>query len=405
MEKLAIDGGNPVRTEPFKRWPIFGELEEQLILQVVRSGKWGGSGTTVSDQFQPLLPEMEKKFAQLHEAKYAVSCVNGTVALTVAMQALGVKPGDEVIVPSYTFIASASAALAYGAIPVFVDIEEDTLLIDPNKIEQAITNKTKAIMAVHIAGAPANMTKISEIAKKNNLAVIEDSAQAVGAEWEGKKIGAIGDIGTFSFQSSKNLNSGEGGMIVTNNEQLWEKAWSICNVGRVPDGAWYQHDRLGQNYRMTEFQAAILLAQMTRLEEQMRERESSASLLNQLLQDIKGIRLLKNDSSITRHAHHLYMFKLDSVITEQVKKEDFIEKLNAEGIPAAAGYVPLNQNQAILSSVEERTGNKRIDSCPVSETLCEKEVVWLTQDVLISGEKAIHDVAAAVRKVMNSYSI
>jgi dTDP-4-amino-4,6-dideoxygalactose transaminase len=402
MNKLAVDGGTPIRTEPFPKWPIFGELEEQMILDVIRSGKWGGTGKVSSDQYTARLPEMERKFADLQDAKYGVSVVNGTVAITVALQAAGVKSGDEVIMPPYTFIATASAALAYGAIPVFVDIEEDTLLIDPLKVEQAITTKTKAIIAVHIAGAPANMTRLTEIAKKHNLMLIEDAAQAVGAQWEGKGVGAIGDIGTFSFQSTKNLNSGEGGMILTNDERLWENAWSGCNVGRIPNGAWYQHERLGQNYRMTELQAAIVVAQMSRLSEQMNVREKNARLLNEFLKQNDGIRLIKEDSRITRHARHLYMFRIEPERVNQIVKKDLIEKVNAEGIPLLSGYIPLNQNKAILDSIREWTGKERFDSCPVCERLSEKEVLWLSQDILLADEKAMHDIANALKKVTDS---
>src|SRR5690606_34782400 len=179
-----------------------------LLKEVLESGKWGGAGGAGNKKFEPKLPLMEKKFAALQNTEYAVSVVNGTVAITVALQAAGVKSGDEVIIPPYTFIATATACLAFGAIPVVADIEEDTLLIDPEKIEALITPKTKAIIAVHIAGSPANMTRINEIASKHGLAVIEDAAQAVGASWEGKGVGGLGDLGTFSLQSSKNLNSG-----------------------------------------------------------------------------------------------------------------------------------------------------------------------------------------------------
>jgi dTDP-4-amino-4,6-dideoxygalactose transaminase len=400
MEKLAINGGTPVRTTPFAAWPVVGEIELQLLKEVLESGKWGGAGGAAKPNYEPKLPQMERKFAELQNAQYAVSVVNGTVGITVALQAAGVKPGDEVIVPPYTFIATASAALAYGIIPVFADIEEDTLLIDPEKIEPLITAKTKAIIAVHIAGAPANMTRLKEIAAKHGLALIEDAAQAVGATWEGQGVGSIGDLGTFSLQSSKNLNAGEGGIITTNNRDYWENAWSVCNVGRVPNGGWYQHDRFGQNYRMTEFQAAVVLAQMTRLEEQMRKREQNAKLLDELLAGIKGISLLKQDARITRHAYHLYMFKLDPDLAE---KNDFISKVNAEGVPLAAGYIPLNRNKSIIETTAMWTGEERIYDCPVCERLCEKEAVWLTQHILLSDEQAIREVAHALQKVAQSY--
>jgi dTDP-4-amino-4,6-dideoxygalactose transaminase len=402
-EKLAIDGGTPVRTGGWKaRWPVIGDLERKLVMEVLESGNWGGI-------FEPgsmhgKLPQMEKKFAELQNAKHAIGLVNGTVAITVALQAAGVKPGDEVIVPPYTFIATASAPLAFGAIPVFVDVEEDTLLIDPEKIEQAITPRTRAIVPVHIAGGPANMTRIMEIARKHNLVVVEDAAQAVGAKWDGKSVGTIGDMGTFSLQSSKNLNSGEGGIITTNDSALWEQAWSLINVGRVPGGAWYQHERIGQNYRLTEFQAALVLAQMTRLEEQMRKREANVELLNQLLSDIDGIRLLKRDPRVTRHANHLYMFKLDSAFAERIDKEDFIRKVNAEGIFVLYGYNSLNVNKAIRERCRELTGREHHYACPISERACEKEVLWLTQVTLLEDEEAMYDIARALRKVIRSYS-
>lgn len=395
MEKLAIDGGTPVRTKPFPEWPIFGELEERLILEVVRSGKWGGTGRVK-------LPELEEKFAAAHDAKHAVSVVNGTLAITVALQSAGVQPGDEVIMPPYTFIATASSALMFGAIPVFVDVEPDTLLIDPKKVEAAITPKTKAIVAVHIAGSPANMTRLKEIAAKHKLRIIEDSAQAVGAKWDGVGVGAQGDLGTFSFQSSKNINAGEGGMILTNDRELADRAWSLANVGRIRAGGWYQHEAIGWNLRMTEFQAAILLGQLTRLEEQAALRERNAALLTELLGGIEGVRTLRRDPRVTRHAQHLFMFRIEPGLADRVDKADVIRKLNAEGIPVSSGYVSLNQNRAVISETKKWLGEERIYSCPISERACDKEILWLHQNVLLADEADMHDIARAVQKVFSA---
>ncbi|WP_127588542.1 DegT/DnrJ/EryC1/StrS family aminotransferase [Paenibacillus koleovorans] len=396
-EKLAVNGGTPVRTKPFPEWPIFNEVEEQLVLEVVRSGKWGGTGRV-------MLPEIESKFATAHDAKYAVSIVNGTVAITIALQAAGVKPGDEVIMPPYTFIATASSALMFGAIPVFVDVEADTLLLDPSKVEAAITPKTKAIVAVHIGGAPANLTALKAIAAKHSLRLIEDSAQAVGAQWQGMGVGAQGDLGTFSFQSSKNINSGEGGMILTNDEAFADMAWSLANVGRVRNGAWYQHEHIGWNLRMTELQAALLIGQMTRLEAQSAARERNGKLLTELLKPIDGIQVLSRDPGITRHAYHLYMFKLDAALADRVDKNDVIAKLVAEGIPAAPGYVSLNKNAAVIAETKKWTGEDRFNSCPISERACDKEVLWLHQNMLLGDESDMYDIAGAVRKVIQSYT-
>lgn len=403
MEKLAIDGGTPVRTVPWTaQWPEYGELERKLVLEVLDSGHWGGVFPFGSEEEK--VPQMEKKFAQLQNSQYAIGVPNGTLAITIALQASGVKTGDEVIVPPYTFIATASAPLLFGAIPVFVDIEEETLLLDPEKVEAAISPKTKAIIAVHIAGRPANMTRLREIADKHRLVLIEDAAQAVSAEWEGKKVGSIGDMGTFSLQSSKNLNAGEGGIVTTNNKAYWEQAWSIVNIGRIPTGEWYQHERLGQNYRLTEFQAALVLAQMTRLEEQMARREKNAAILNQLLAPLDGIQLLTPDSRVTRHANHLYVFKLERAFSEKVEKADFIRKVNAEGIPLMEGYSSLNQNKALIQTIEELTGERRNHDCPVSERTCRKQSMWLVQRVLLEDESSMHDIARALDKVIRSYN-
>lgn len=402
MEKLAIDGGTPVRSQPWNApWPEYGELERRLILEVVDSGHWGGVFPFGSRKEK--VPQFEDQFAQLQNCRHAIAVPNGTLAIAIALQAAGVKHGDEVIVPPYTFIATASAPLLFGAIPVFADIEENTLLLDPDKAEAAITSRTKAIIAVHIGGCPANMSRLKKIADKHGLALIEDAAQAVAAEWEGKRVGSIGDLGTFSLQSSKNLNAGEGGVITTNSKDYWEQAWSIVNIGRVPTGAWYQHDRLGQNYRLTEFQAAIALAQLTRLEEQMARREKNAALLNQLLARIEGIELLKIDSRVTRHANHLYLFKLEKDFGEQIDKVEFIRKVNAEGIPLTEGYSSLNLNSALNQTIEEITGEKRLNSCPLSERICRNQSMWLTQKMLLEEESSMYDIAHALEKVVSSY--
>jgi dTDP-4-amino-4,6-dideoxygalactose transaminase len=395
MSRLAVDGGTPVRTKPFPQWPVYGEAEERLLLEVLHSGKWGGVGRVK-------LEELEQRFAALQDANYAVSVSNGTVAISLALRAAGVRSGDEVIMPPYTFIATATSALLLGAIPVFADVEPDTLLLDPGKVEAAITPRTKAIVAVHIAGMPANMDRLKQVAGKHGLKLIEDAAQAVGARWNGVGVGAIGDAGTFSFQSSKNLNSGEGGMILTNDKELADMAWSIANVGRIREGAWYQHEHIGWNFRLTEFQAAVLLGQMTRFEEQVALREKNAGLLGQLIADIPGIAGMRRDPRVTRHAHHLYMFRVSKERTGEAGKQEFLRRLAGEGIPASAGYVPLNRNRAVLNEIRQLTGEERVNDCPVCEEAC-GEVLWLHQNVLLADEEAMHDIARALRKVAESF--
>jgi dTDP-4-amino-4,6-dideoxygalactose transaminase len=395
MQTLAVHGGAPVRIKPFPKWPIYGELEEKLMLETIRSGNWGGVDPVK-------LAEFEQKFAALQSAKYALSINNGTIAIAISLMACGVDIGDEVIMPPYTFIATPTSALLAGAIPVFVDIDE-TMQLDTGKVEAAITSKTKAIVAVHIGGATPDMTRLKEIAAKHRVALIEDAAQAVGTQWEGKGVGAIGDLGTFSLQSSKNLNCGEGGVILSDNKELADKVRSLHNCGRIPDGAWYQHEIIGWNFRMSELQAALALGQMSRLEEQMNLRERNAQLLNQMVQDIPGLKVMRRDPRITRHSNHIYMLRIDPALAGTIDKEDFLKKLNAEGIPSVAGYVPLNLNQAIIDRTKKLAGKEQIYDCPVAEKTSKEQTFWMGQNMLLGTEEDIHDVAAALKKVTESF--
>jgi len=392
--KLAIKGGNPVRTRPFTKWPIFDEREEEALIEVLRSGCWGRISGKKNEEF-------EEKFSQFVGARYGVTCVNGTAALEIALRAMGIGKGDEVIVPAYTFIATASACMLVGADPVFVDIDPNTYNIDPGQIEQAITAKTKAIIPVHISGCPANMDEIMKVASKYNLLVLEDAAQAHGAEWKGVKVGSIGDMASFSFQASKNINAGEGGAITTNNKKFADMAWSPKNVGRVKDGGWYDHPILGWNYRMTEFQAAILLVQMERIEEQMEKREENAKYLVEGLKKIGGVDPLAPDEGVTRHAYHLFIFRYQGEEFKSVKKDEFIKALNAEGIPASSGYVPLYKFPAILEWPYKGRDYKDV-YLPATEKACYEEGIWLPQNVLLGPKEDMDDILSAITKVKDN---
>ncbi len=401
MAQLALNGGAKTRAIPFPGWPVFDDTEVKAVEEVVRSGHWGCLSGKKIDEF-------EKKFAAFQGAKYGVCITNGTAALEVALRAVGVKAGDEVIVPPYTFIASASAVLSINGIPIFVDIDDDTYNLDPSKIEAAITPKTKAVLAVHIGGGPANMDGVLAVAKKHGLKVVEDAAQAHGAAWNGKRIGALGDAGTFSFQSSKNLNSGEGGIVVTNDDNVYAAAWSIHNCGRIPEGKWYEHHVLGSNMRMTEFQGAILLAQMKRLEAQMKTREENALYLDGLLSQIDGIKPLKRDPRVTTHAYHLYIFRYYSEVFGGVSRAKFLEALNAEGVPCSAGYVPLYKEKMFYSDPDGCPigcgfAGRKMDystvNCPVAENACANEAVWFGQNMLLGTKQDMEEIAAAIAKI------
>ena len=300
--------------------------------------------------------------------------------------------------PAYTFIATASSCILVDATPVFVDIDPNTYNIDPEKVEQAITTRTKAIIPVHIGECPANMDKILAIAKKYNLLVIEDAAQAHGAEWRNKKVGSLGDIGTFSFQSSKNINAGEGGIIVTNNKKFADLSWSLMNVGRRKDGGWYDHPILGWNYRMTEFQAAILLVQLERIEEHMKLREENARYLTEQLKKIEGIMPLVPDDGVTRHAYHLYIFRYNKEAFKGLKRNEFLKDLNAEGIPASPGYIPFYKFPAITQwPYNERKYNGLY--LPITEKACYEEGVWFTQNILLGTKEEMDDIVEAINKI------
>ena len=330
-EDLALYGGQKTLNKEFK-WPIFDNEDVSAVTEIVSSGNWG------NPDCGGIVEQVEKEFAAYCGSKYAISCVNGSVSLRLALVACGVKPGDEVILPPYTFIATASVVLEANCVPVFVDIDPKTYNLDSSKIEAAITAKTKAIIPVHFAGQACDMDGIMAIAAKHNLRVIEDAAHAHGGEYKGKKLGSIGDAGSFSFQSSKNLTCGEGGMVVTDDEELFDMMNSLRNVGRVKGGQWYEHHNLGCNYRLTQMQAALLSKQLVRLEGQTRLRNANGLYLNTLLEQIDGISTLVRGQGETLHTYHIYIFKYDKTKFNNLPKREFAEMLAAEGVPSFMGY-------------------------------------------------------------------
>jgi len=388
---LAIHGGQPVRTEPIGRWPEFGVEEEELLLQALRSGTWG----SLDGRF---VKQLEQKFASLQDARHGVSIVNGTMALSVALKAVGVGPGDEVLVPAYTFIATASAAVMIGAIPIFVDVDPETLLIDPALIEAAVTPRTKAIIPVHHAGCPADMDAVMDVARRHGLRVIEDAAQASGSAWRGRPVGAIGDVGTFSFQSSKPINAGEGGIMLTDDDELDELLWSYRNVGRRRGGEWYEHVRLGWNLRMTEFQAAVLLAQMRRMPDQRARRASAAAYLDERLAAIPGVVPLRVPDGVTAHSWYTYHWRWLGARDGGLPKMEFARALRAEGIPCLHGYVPINRNRALRDEII-RLGGPEPAACPAAERADAEEILAFSIPILLGTRADLDDVARAVEKV------
>jgi dTDP-4-amino-4,6-dideoxygalactose transaminase len=400
-KRLALYGGPPVRERPFPVWPVYGSEEESALLEVLRSRKWGRiDGTRTAD--------FERVFAEYQDCTYGVAVFNGTVALQLALLAAGIGEGDEVIVPPYTFLATATSVMLCNAVPIFVDIDPQTYCIDPEAIEPAITDRTKAIIPVHLGGQAADMDRILAISRAHGLMVIEDCAHAHGAEYKGRRVGSLGDLGCFSFQSSKNLTSGEGGIVVANDEELAGTCRSMHNCGRVPGGAWYDHRALSLNLRMTEFQAALLQCGMERLDAQIERREANGLYLNDALSEIPGIDPLPRGHGETRHGYHLYTYRYDEAAFGGVPRGLFVEALRAEGIPSVSGYdVPLYHQRIFVDRVfgpytGYRTTRPEIEyadvTCPACEQAC-REGCWLTQSMLLGTREDMDDIVTGIRKV------
>ncbi len=398
---LAINGGEKVVTTSFP-WPIYDEQEVQAVADLVRSGQWGNPDCAGA------VAEFEQQFARYCGSKYAISCVNGSVSLRLALIACGIRPGDEVIVPSYTFIATASVVLEVNCVPVFADIHPDTYNLDPDAIEAAISERTKAIIPVHFAGLPCDMEAILAIARRHKLRVIEDAAHAHGAEYKGQKLGSIGDAGSFSFQSSKNLTSGEGGMVITNDDALYHTMNSLRNVGRLPGGQWYDHFNPGCNYRITQLQAVLLSQQLKRLDEQTRIRNENGLYLDSLLADLSGITPLSRGQVEIRHAYHLYIFRYDKTKFGNVSKLDFVAMLSAEGLPCSSGYPhplykqPVFQDRNWLCYALPDSVDYSTVYCPVAEQACADEAVWISQQAMLGTRNDMNSFANAIRKVQQA---
>jgi perosamine synthetase len=403
----AITGGQAIRTKPWPEWPMWNpSTDEELVLKVMRSGIWSRAD---------IVTEFERKWAQAIGAKRCLAVVNGTNALITALSQLDIGAGDEVLLPPYTFIASAQAILQTGAMPVFVDIDPDTFQIDPRKIEEKITPRTIAIMPVHILGLPADMIKIMAIAKKHNLLVVEDACQAWLAEIDNRKVGTFGNAGCFSFQNSKNIPMGEGGAIVSDDEVFMDRCYSYHNygnpygslIGEVGSGTVIPGNKL----RLTEYQAAIGLAQLTRLEEQTTTRSSNAEYLRSKIKEIPGILPYRLSEKATRAAFHIFPFRYKKEEFKELSREGFLKALLAEGVPCSGGYSPLNKMPYLENTF--KTQNFRLmyqedlldyrnymerNQCPVDDQVC-TEAVWFTQNMLLGDKSDMDDIAAAIDKI------
>jgi dTDP-4-amino-4,6-dideoxygalactose transaminase len=403
MEKLALLGGKPTKTNSFPEWPQYDDHERKALMDVLESRVWWRTPGTQTMKF-------EQEFATFQDARYGIAVTNGTAALEIALAAIGVGPGDEVIIPDFTFVATASAVLSVGALPVMVDVTPDTYCIDPDAIEAAITSHTKAIIAVHLGGHPADMDRLLEVAVNNKLRLVEDSSHAHGSEWKGKKVGAIGDIGTFSFQSSKLITAGEGGIITTNDQELERLARSIHDCGRMPGEWFYSHFIYGSNYRLSEWQGAVLRTQLARLPQQADIRTRNAAWLDRELPKISGISPQTQDSRCTSNGHYAYIFAYDKALFNGVPTERFIQALNAEGIPTQASYPPIHALDVFQSGKyrAKLTGHQKEEQHAFLQAVYPNtmrgawETVWLPHSVLLGTEADMVKIIAAIRKIQEN---
>ena len=386
-DRLAIFGGTPVVSRPAPAWPLFDDKDRVALNEVLESRVWGG--------YHEAVGELEKRFAAFHGAEHGIALANGTVSLEIALTVSGIGPGDEVIVPPITFVASATSVARVGATPVFVDVDTSTINLNPALVEQSITERTRAIVAVHFAGHPVDLDDLVSLCDRHNVVLIEDCAHAHGAEWQEQRIGTFGSFGSFSFQASKNMTAGEGGMLITNDANLAERARSISNQGRRTGGAWYEHQTLGTNARITGFQAVLLLNQLERLPQELKTRMDRAAYLRGKLSKISGLvpTPATLDERVTIHGYHLFSMKYDSSAWSGLPREKFVAALQSEGVPITTGYPhPIYRNELFQHH------STVVQPCPEAEAYCESSV-WLPHNALLADESWLDDVVTAITKV------
>jgi dTDP-4-amino-4,6-dideoxygalactose transaminase len=403
MSALALLGGTKAKTKPFPVWPYYDQKEEQALKEVLESRVWWRTPGRKTLDF-------EQAFAAFHGALHGIAVTNGTAALEVTMAALGITSGDEVIVPNFTFVATASAVLFANALPVLVDVDRETYCIDPDLVEAAITPRTKAVIAVHMGGHPADLDRLTKLCRRHRIALVEDSSHAHATEWRGQRIGTFGVAGTFSFQSSKLMTAGEGGIIISNNHKFEVQARSVHDCGRMPGKWFYSHYIYGSNYRLSEWQGAVLHAQLGRLDEQTSRRHANSRLLDRLLGEIAGITPQKLDARCTRNGQYAYIFHVNKKEFAGVSTERFIEAMNAEGIPNQASYPPLHQLEMFRNGkYRNRLSGKQAkqkrpflkQKFPVTQKAA-WETVWIPQPALLGDEEDMHEIAAALIKIQKN---
>jgi len=398
---LALEGGTPAVSLTHSPWPAIGEQEVQWMEEVVRSGKWSWQG--------PHEQAFCQEFAEFIGSRYALALANGTVTLQCALQAVGVEPGDEVIVPGMTWVATAQAAMDIGANVVLVDIDPETFCLDPQAAEAAVTPRTKALIPVHLYGCMCDMDAVTDLAQRYSLQVVEDVAHQHGSRWRDRGAGAIGGAGSFSFQQSKVLTSGEGGAITCNDEEVYNVAFALKQVGWTPPPEMRPANHYGHNYRITELQCVLLRGGLTRIEEQTRLRDENAQLLAAGLASRGGpLRAARRDPRVTRQAYYALTLHFDREQAEGVSRSQYGAALAAEGLPLIELYDPVYRNP--LLNLYDRTSpipyrDPRIVQdysslkLPVTERAKNETGLVLMHNHLLAEQAYIEQLLAAVEKV------
>ena len=410
MARLAINGGAPVRgRKPWPRWPVRDDAESRAVIDALENSDWGGF-----PEPQPRAAELGRSFAAYQDARHGICCTNGSISLEICLRAAGVKAGDEVIVPVTTWIATAACAVYVNAVPVFVDVSPENYCIDPDLVQAAITDRTRAIIPVHLGSSIADLDRLTEIAKKHDLVLLEDCAHAHGSKWRDRGVGSWGDFGSFSFQTSKILTSGEGGLITTNDDLPAEKIHSLVNCGRKEEGydsfdGWL----LGYNARMTELQCAVMLAQLDRADELLERKNRNAVRLAEGLAGIGGLTPVPVDPRETRRGIYQFILNYDAREFQGVHRDRFLEALAAEGVELDGVFYPplpynplMNATSDEFPMLRERYGDGirapetiRGFHFPVGKKFALEEGCWLHYPYLLGEPADTDDILEAVAKV------
>jgi dTDP-4-amino-4,6-dideoxygalactose transaminase len=398
---LAIAGGEPLRTKRWHPWPEYGDEERAALQRVLDARNWGGFPSPNTEA-----RELAAEFARYVGSRFAVPCTNGTVSLTLALQAARVSPGAEVITTAYTFVGTASAVVAAGCVPVLVDVRPDSYCIDPDAAAAAVTPRTEAVIPVHLGCTMADMDALTELCRRRGLLLLEDCAHAHGAQWRGRGAGAIGDLGSFSMQSTKLMTAGEGGMLTTSDPTCEQRLQSLVNCGRKEEGYdGFPERMLGHNARMTEWQAAVLREQLRRLPEQHERRAGRIERFEKAIEDLPGLSAPPRDERVTRPTAYQYILRYDAQGFAGVPRDDVIRALHAEGVPCSGRfYVPLNEDPLFAfdshTNAATRAGidySKQV--FPVARRAAYHESIWLPHELFLGPEEDMRDLAAAFAKL------